>query len=96
MDVDIKAVHFDLKDETKELIHAKLEKIQFAADLIVDINFTLTKQKTHYFAEVTINFRVGPSAHIKVECFELNEGIDRLFDKLDHKVIKRKEKVKDH
>lgn len=96
MDLDIKAVHFDMKEETRELIETKLEKIEFASDLIVDISFTLTKQKTHYFAEVTVNFKVGAPAHMKVECFELHEGLDRLFDKLDHKVIKRKEKVKHH
>ncbi len=95
MNVDVKAVHFDLQPETREFIDKKLEKINFATDLLVDLLFTLTKEKD-YKNEVTMNFRWGVSSHIKVSSYDLHEGLDKLMDKIDKKVRKEKDKIKDH
>jgi putative sigma-54 modulation protein len=42
-----------------------------------------------------VNFRWGVSIHQKETEFELNAAIDKLMDKLDQKIIKEKEKVKE-
>jgi putative sigma-54 modulation protein len=62
--------------------------------MIVDLLFTLTKDKD-FSAEVTVNFRWGNSIHLKEHDFELNPAIDKLMDKLDSKIAKEKEKVKE-
>ena len=95
MNVEIKAVHFDLPEEYRELIEKKIHKIEFAQDMIVDLLCTVTKEKG-YALESTINFRWGTSHHFKVKDFDLRGGIDKLFDKMDSKVSKEKGKIKQH
>jgi putative sigma-54 modulation protein len=94
MNTEIKAVHFTLRDETKEFINKKIERIHNAENMIVDLLVTLTKEKD-FEAEVTVNFRWGVSIHVKEHDFELNPAIDKLMDKLETKVTKEKEKVKE-
>jgi putative sigma-54 modulation protein len=62
--------------------------------MIVDLLITLTKEK-EFAAEATVNFRWGVSIHVKDNDFDLNAAIDKLIDKLEAKIIKEKEKVKD-
>jgi len=46
--------------------------------------------------DVTINFPWGTSAHIKVETLNIIQAVDQLFDKLDEKVTREKDKIQDH
>ena len=94
MNTEIKAVHFSLRDETKEYLEKKIERIHNAENMIVDLLFTLTKDKD-FSAEVMVNFRWGVSIHLKENDFELNPVIDKLMDKLDAKIAKEKEKHKE-
>ena len=94
MNTEIKAVHFSLRDETKEYLEKKIERIPNAENMIVDLLFTLTKEKD-FSAEVKVNFKWGVSIYLKENDFELNPAIDKLMDKLDAKIIKEKEKVKE-
>jgi len=94
MNTEIKAVHFSLRDETKEYLEKKIARIHNAENMIVDLLFTLTKGK-NFSIEVTVNFRWGVAIHLKEDDFELNPAIDKLMDKLDAKIAKEKEKVKE-
>jgi putative sigma-54 modulation protein len=94
MNTEIKAVHFTLRDDTKEFINKKIERIHNAENMIVDLLVTLTKDKD-FEAEATVNFRWGVSIHVREHDFELNPAIDKLMDKLEIKITKEKEKVKE-
>ena len=94
MNTEIKAVHFSLDNETREHLEKKIDKIHNAENLIVDLLFTLTRGKD-FSAEATVNFRWGVSAHLKENDFDLNAAIEKLLDKLEAKVSKEKEKVKE-
>ena len=94
MNTEIKAVHFSLRNDTKEYLEKKINRIHNAENMIVDLLFTFTKEK-NFSAEVTVNFRWGVSAHLKETDFELNPAIDKLMDKLDTKIAKEKDKVKE-
>jgi len=94
MNTEIKAVHFTLKEETKDYLEKKIERIPNAENMIMDLLFTLTKEK-EFSAEVKVNFRWGVSVHLKENDFELNPAINKLMDKLDIKIAKEKEKVKE-
>ena len=94
MNTEIKAVHFSLGNETKEYLEKKIARIHNAENMIIDLLFTLTKDKD-FSAEVTVNFRWGVSIHQKEHDFNLNPAIDKLMDKLDAKIAKEKEKVKE-
>ena len=95
MHVDIKGVHIDISDNMREEIEKKLLHLDFAKEMITDLLFTITRDKA-YEVEVQINFRWGTSAHIHTEAFDVFEGINTLFDKIDHKVRKEKEKIQEH
>jgi putative sigma-54 modulation protein len=94
MNTEIKAVHFNLGDDAKEYLEKKITRIHNAESMIVDLLFTLTKDKD-FAAEVTVNFRWGVSIHLKENDFELVAAIDKLMDKLDAKIAKEKEKIKE-
>jgi putative sigma-54 modulation protein len=94
MNIDIKSVHFSMRDDAKEYVSKKIDRIHNAENMIVDLLVTLTKDKD-FAAEATVNFRWGVSVHIKEHDFELNPAIDKLMDKLEQKITKEKEKVKE-
>jgi putative sigma-54 modulation protein len=94
MNIDIKAVHFVLKDETREYLDRKIARIHNAENMIVDLLITLTHDKD-FQAEATVNFRWGVSVHVKENDFDITPAIDKLMDVLDQKITKEKEKVKE-
>lgn len=96
MDLDIKGVHFDVKDETREFVEIKLEKLEFASKYIVDLSFTLTKDTSEFETEVKLHLKWGHASVIKVRAYDLHEALNSLIDKLDHKVRKEHEKVMEH
>ncbi len=96
MNIDLKGVHMDINQRIRDYLNKKLKRLSYAEDLIVDLLFTLTQETRGYSAEVTINFQFGTSAHIKVETFNIIKGIDLLFDKMDVKINKEKDKVQEH
>ena len=94
MNTSIKALHFTLHDDAREYLNKKIERIHNAENMIVDLIITLKKEKD-FEAEATVNFRWGVSIHVKENDFELTALIDKFMDKLNAKIIKEKEKVKE-
>jgi putative sigma-54 modulation protein len=94
MNTEIKAVHFSLDSETKEYLEKKITRIHNPEKMIVDLLFTITKGKD-YSAEATVNFTWGITIHLKENDFELLPAIDKLMDKLDAKIAKEKDKIKE-
>ena len=94
MNTEIKAVHFTLNEDAKEYLHKKIDRIHNAENMIVDLLITITKGK-EFEAEATVNFRWGVSIHVQENHFELSPAIDKMMDKLETKITKEKEKVKE-
>ncbi|MDR1788580.1 MAG: ribosome-associated translation inhibitor RaiA [Treponema sp.] len=94
MNIDIKAVHFNLEDAPREYLSRKIGRIHNAEGMIVDMLFTLSKAR-EFSAEATVNFRWGVSIHVEETDFELNTAIDKMMDKLEAKVNKEKEKTQE-
>jgi len=94
--LDYEAVHFDLHEDTKNWIEERMEKVEFAKDLLVDVKFTFTKEKNRFFLEAKIHFRWGKSHVIKEKSYDLHEGLNSLLDSVEAKVKKEKDKVKEH
>lgn len=93
MNLEIKAVHFTLREDGREYIEKKLGRLHNAEATIIDLLITLTKDAHEFIAEATINFRWGVSSHVKEHENELAPAIDKLFDALTIKVTKEKEKA---
>ncbi len=94
MTIDVRSVHFELSDQSRAYLDAKLERIGYAKDMIVDLIFVFTKDKD-FKAEATVNFRWGSQAHVEERDYTLDAGIDKLVDKLEQKITKEKEKVQE-
>jgi len=96
MNIDIKGIHLEVTEAIRQYINSKMPRLDFARDLIVDFLLNLTKEKSLFKIDVTVNFRWGSSIHMGVESFNLNSGIDDLFDRLEAKVEKEKSKIQEH
>lgn len=97
MTVNVKGVHYNVSDNTTEYINKKLEKLEFAEELIVNLHLVITKESKGFFTvEANVHFRWGQNSHLKIEERELYKAIDEIFDKLIIKISKEKEKIKKH
>jgi putative sigma-54 modulation protein len=96
MKVEIKGIHLEVTDRIRGYLDAKLPRLDFAKDLIIDLLISLTKEKNLFKAEATVNFRWGSSRHVGVEGFDLDAGIDEMVDKLEAVLTKEKSRVKEH
>ncbi len=96
MNTEIKGVHLEVTDEIRTYIAKKLPRLDFAKEFFIDLLFTLSRENRNYKIEANINFRWGHSIHFGVASFDILEGIDRLFDKMELKINKEKNKIQDH
>ena len=94
MNIEIKSLRFNLNEDTKEYLNKKIDRIHNAENMIVDLIVALKKGKD-FEADATVNFRWGVSVHVKEKDFELLAAIDKMMDKLEAKITKEKEKVKE-
>jgi putative sigma-54 modulation protein len=94
MNTEIKAIHFTLHDDAREYLNKKIERIHNAENMIVDLLIAIKKEKD-FNVEATVNFRWGVSIHVKETDFDITSAIDKMMDKLESKIIKEKEKVKE-
>ena len=96
MNVEIKGIHVEVTQRIQDYIDLKMPRLDYARDLIVDFLMNISREKSLFKLETTLNFRWGASKHIGVENFDLNKGIDDLYDKLDSVIEKEKSRIKDH
>ena len=96
MNIDIKGVHVEITDKIREYIDKKLPRLDFVAEHIIDLLLFVSQEGSQYSLEATINFRWGISNHMRVKSFDIFEGVDKLFDKVELKVLKEKNKIQEH
>ena len=98
MKIHIKGVHYDITEVTRDFLDSKLQKLDYAQDLVMDLHITLINLQSehHWKAEAHAHFKWGPVLHIEEVDDNLHEAIEKLFDRLDVKISKEKDKVQDH
>ena len=96
MKVDIQGIHLEVNDRTRGYIEKKLSRLDYAKDHIMDLLIRLIKEGKGYKCEATFSFRWGNKTHLEVECFDIFEGVDKLFDKMEVKINREKSKIQDH
>jgi len=96
MNVEIKGIHVEVNKRIQDYIDTKMPRLDFGRDLIVDFLLNISREKSLFKLETTLNFRWGASKHVGVENFDLNKGIDDLYDKLEAVIEKEKSRIKDH
>lgn len=96
MKTEIKGVHLEITERIDTYIQKKMPRLDFAKDTITDFLITLVKDKSLFKVEATINFRWGHADHVELQEYDLDKGIDILFDKLEEKIKREKSKVQEH
>ncbi len=98
MDVKTQGVHYQISEATQEFIDKKLQRLTHLEDLIVDLQITISRSsKGSYTLNSDIHFRWGNTSHIHIDNIrELYKGIELLFDKIEAKSQKEKEKIQHH
>ena len=95
MTVEIKGMHgYSPGANTSEYVDKKLKRLDYCKEYLADLHITLGKQSNGEFsAEANIHFRWGAMGHIKVDDRDLFKAIDVLFDKIENKATKEKDKI---
>ncbi|OQY32715.1 MAG: ribosomal subunit interface protein [Spirochaetaceae bacterium 4572_59] len=97
MTVELKGIHYEVTDNTKEYIDKKLRRLKHVEELIVDLHLSISREKKgYYIVSSDVHFRWGQHSHLKVEDRDLYKAIDLCFDKVEAKSTKEKEKIQAH
>ena len=87
--------HFDVTEPLKQFTREKFSRLERHFDRISGVNVIFGIEKLSQVAEATILVS-GAKIHASAESADMYSSIDELVDKLDRKLKKHKEKIKDH
>ena len=94
MQVNVSGHHVEVTDSLRNYVATKLEKLERHFDRITNMSVILSVEKQRQKAESTVHIS-GGEIYADAEHDDLYTAIDRLADKLDRQLIKKKEKTKD-
>ena len=92
MHLDITGHHVEVTDALREHVMDRVSKIEQHFDAISNVHLTLTVDKTGHKAEATVSVK-GRQIHVTSTDDNMYVAIDRLYEKLNRRVRKHKEKI---
>ena len=100
MNLTISGHHLEVTPALRSYVTAKLDRITRHFDQVVDVKVLLSieKQKDkerRQHAECNIHVK-GSDLFAECSNQDLYAAVDELVDKLDRKVVRHKDKIKDH
>lgn len=98
MQINVRGVHYNPSDETKDFLAKKLAKLKFAEEYLQDLDIVMTRNTLGqgYHIDAKLHFRWGTVKVVSQDCIELYEGIELVADKIENTARKEKDKVKEH
>lgn len=95
MQINITGHGIELTPAIRTYTTEKLDRLKRRGDAITTVNVIFDIGKNQQIAKATLHVS-GADLHAESESENLYSAIDILVDKLEHQVIKHKEKMKDH
>jgi len=95
MHLNLSGHHVEITPPLRSYVEKKLERVVRHFDHVIDVHCVLTVEKLRQKAEATLHMR-GETVHAIGEHEDMYAAIDALVDKLDRRVVKHKEKTRDH
>ena len=95
MHLSLSGHQLEITASLRSYVEKKLERLTRHFDHVIDVHCILTVEKLLHKAEATLHMR-GETVHAIAEDSHMYAAIDALIDKLDRRVVKYKEKVRDH
>jgi putative sigma-54 modulation protein len=95
MQINLTGHHIEVTDSLRDYVKEKMARLERHFDKVSNSHVILSVDKLRHKAEATVHM----SGHdIFADCTEddMYAAIDRLVDKLDRQVKKRKEKITNH
>lgn len=94
MQVNVSGHHIEVTPALRSYVENKLDRLERHFDRITTMNVILSVEKQRQKAESTIHIS-GGEVYADAESEDLYAAIDKLADKLDRQLIKRKGKKSD-
>ena len=95
MQLSISGHHIEVTNALKSYVTDKLQRLERHFDHITNAHVVLKVEKLRQHAEATIHVS-GAEVFAESVGDDLYAAIDKLTDKLDRQILKRKEKLQDH
>lgn len=96
MQIKISTRHGHLSEDAQGHIKEKVEKLLHYFGRISAIHVTVDLQKESRSVEIEVNAEHKHDFIAKDEHEDLFTAVDKVLDKMEHQVIKYKEKIQDH
>ncbi len=95
MVVSYTSKHCEINDEMKDYLEKKLQKFKFYYEQIININVILDLQRGKYLTELKVSANRDTYFAKEAES-TWQEVFDKVTDKIEKEILKKKEKVKNH
>ncbi len=95
MRVNLSGHHVDVTPALRSYAERKLARVLRHFDRVIGVQCVLTVDKLRHRADSRVSVR-GPDIHASAEAEDMYAAIDALADKLDRRVRKHKERLRDH
>ncbi len=95
MNVHLSGHHVEITPPLRQYVERKLGRMLRRFDGLIDVQCTLTVEKMRHKADARVHVS-GSTFHAEVVDEDMYAAIDALADKLDRRVRKHKERLRDH
>ena len=95
MNLNVSGHHIAVTPSIRSYVEGKLTRINRHFDHVIDVNIILSVAKLRQKAEVTVHLS-GKDIHVESEDTDLYAAIDSLVDKLDRRILKHKDSLREH
>ena len=96
MNITVSGRHVDMTPGLKEFAHEHAERLFKYFDMITSIDVVLSAESGRCSAEMVIQARKNLRVVGEVEDRDFNAAIGQLTDKMERKLTREKEKIKNH
>ena len=95
MNFEIRGIHYEVSEKTKEQIEKKFKRLATAEDTLSSLSITVERANGMYTLKSNFAFKWGGDAYIETSDGDLYDAIDKLTEKVKTKIVKEKEKVQE-
>ena len=95
MNLNVRGIHYQISDETREFLDKKLAKLDFAESYLHHLDITMKREtlRQGLHIDAKLHFSWGTVKVVSYDCYELYEGIEMIADKIEAAARKEKGKV---
>ena len=95
MNIQLSGQHIEITDAIRSSVEEKIKLLERHFSGMVDFHVNLKVEKTKHIAEATVHVR-GHTLFATTDRSDMYAAIDDLMNKLNHQIIKHKEKLRSH